>query len=30
MKNEKKDPNPKHPVNPGHSEKIKPKDNRYR
>jgi hypothetical protein len=25
-----KDPNPKHPENPGHNEKIKPKDNRYR
>ena len=25
-----KDPNPKHPGNPGHSEKTKPKDNRYR
>jgi phage regulator Rha-like protein len=24
-----KDPNPKHPRNPGHNEKIKPKDNRY-
>ena len=25
-----KDPNPKHPGNPGHNEKMKPKDNRYR
>ena len=25
-----KDPNPKHPVNPGHNEKTKHKDNRYR
>ena len=25
-----KDPNPKHPGNPGHTEKTKPKDNRYR
>ena len=25
-----KDPNPKHPGNPGHNEKTKPKDNRYR
>jgi hypothetical protein len=25
-----KDPNSKHPGNPGHNEKIKPKDNRYR
>jgi hypothetical protein len=25
-----KHPNPKHPGNPGHNEKIKPKDNRYR
>jgi hypothetical protein len=24
------DPNPKHPGNPGHKEKTKPKDNRYR
>jgi predicted nucleic acid-binding Zn-ribbon protein len=23
------DPNPKHPGNPGHNEKTKPKDNRY-
>ena len=23
-------PNPKHPGNPGHNEKTKPKDNRYR
>jgi hypothetical protein len=22
--------NPKHPENPGHNEKTKPKDNRYR
>ena len=26
----KKDPNPKQPGNPGHNEKTKPKDNRYR
>jgi hypothetical protein len=26
----KKDPNPKHLGNPGHNEKTKPKDNRYR
>ena len=26
----KKDSNPKHPGNPGHSKKTKPKDNRYR
>jgi hypothetical protein len=26
----KKDPNPKHPGNPGQNEKTKPKDNRYR
>ena len=25
-----KDPNSKHPGNPGHSEETKPKDNRYR
>ena len=25
-----KAPNPKHPGNPGHNEKNKPKDNRYR
>jgi hypothetical protein len=25
-----KDPNLKHPGNPGHNEKTKPKDNRYR
>ena len=25
-----KTPNPKHPGNPGHNEKTKPKDNRYR
>ena len=25
-----KDPHPKHPENPGHDEKTKPKDNRYR
>jgi hypothetical protein len=25
-----KSPNPKHPGNPGHNEKTKPKDNRYR
>jgi hypothetical protein len=25
-----KDPNPKHPENPGHDEKTKPTDNRYR
>ena len=25
-----KDPNPKHPRNPGHNENTKPKDNRYR
>ena len=25
-----KDPNPKHPGNPGHKENTKPKDNRYR
>jgi hypothetical protein len=25
-----KTPNPKHPGNPGHKEKTKPKDNRYR
>ena len=25
-----KDPNLKHPGNPGHNEKIKPKDNGYR
>ena len=25
-----KAPNPKHPGNPGHNEKTKPKDNRYR
>ena len=23
-------PNPKHPGNPGHNEKTKPKDNRYK
>jgi hypothetical protein len=26
----KKDPNSKHPGNPGHNEKTKPKNNRYR
>jgi hypothetical protein len=26
----KKDPNSKHTGNPGHNEKTKPKDNRYR
>jgi chromosome segregation ATPase len=26
----KKPPNPKHPGYPGHNEKIKPKDHRYR
>ena len=26
----KKDPNSKYPGNPGHNEKTKPKDNRYR
>jgi hypothetical protein len=26
----KKDPNSKHPGNPGHKQKTKPKDNRYR
>jgi hypothetical protein len=26
----KKDPNTKHPGNPGHNEKSKPKDTRYR
>ena len=26
----KKAPNTKHPENPGHNEKTKPKDNRYR
>ena len=26
----KKDPNSKHPGNPGHNEKTKPTDNRYR
>ena len=26
----KKNPNSKHPGNPGHNEKTKPKDNRYR
>jgi hypothetical protein len=26
----KKDPSSKHPENPGHNEKTKPKDNRYR
>jgi hypothetical protein len=25
-----KTPNPKHPGNPGHNLKIKPKENRYR
>jgi predicted nucleic acid-binding Zn-ribbon protein len=25
-----KSPNPKHPENPGHNEKMKPKDTRYR
>ena len=25
-----KDPNSKYPGNPGHNEKTKPKDNRYR
>ena len=25
-----KDPNSKHPANPGHNEKTKPKDNRSR
>jgi hypothetical protein len=25
-----KDPKSKHPGNPGHNEKTKPKDNRYR
>jgi hypothetical protein len=25
-----KAPSPKHPENPGHSKKTKPKDNRYR
>ena len=25
-----KDPKPNHPGNPGHNEKTKPKDNRYR
>jgi hypothetical protein len=25
-----KAPNPKYPGNPGHNEKTKPKDNRYR
>ena len=25
-----KAPNPKHPGNPGHNEKTKPKENRYR
>ena len=25
-----KAPNPKHPGNPGHNEKTKPKDKRYR
>ena len=25
-----KAPNPKHPRNPGHNEKTKPKDNRFR
>ena len=25
-----KDPNPRHPENPGHNEKTKPKDNRSR
>ena len=25
-----KAPNPKHPAYPGHNEKTKPKDNRYR
>jgi hypothetical protein len=25
-----KNPNPKHPGNPGHNEKTKPKENRYR
>jgi hypothetical protein len=25
-----KPPNPKHPRNPGHNKKIKPKDNKYR
>ena len=25
-----KAPNPEHPANSGHSEKTKPKDNRYR
>jgi chromosome segregation ATPase len=28
--NEKKQSNQKYPGNPGHNEKIKPKDNRYR
>jgi hypothetical protein len=26
----KKAPNPKHPGNPGHNEKAKPKDDKYR
>jgi hypothetical protein len=26
----KNDPNSKHPENPGHNEKTKPKDKRYR
>jgi hypothetical protein len=26
----KKAPNPKHPENPGHSKKTKPRDNRYK
>jgi hypothetical protein len=30
MQKAKKAPNPKHPGNPGHNEKMKPKDNRYR
>ena len=30
MQNAKKSPNPKYPGNPGHNEKSKSKDNRYR
>jgi hypothetical protein len=30
VQNEKKAPNPKHPGIPGHNEKMKPKDYRYR
>jgi predicted nucleic acid-binding Zn-ribbon protein len=30
VKEKQKAPNPKHPGNPGHNEKTKPKDNRYR